>query len=850
MADWQPPDALPDLRRLDLIAIDTETSDEGLRADRGSAWPWRDGYVCGISVAWRDDSSIRSCYIPLRHPDTNNFDRESVARWLKDLWASAVRRVTMNGLYDYGWLRADFGLRMPPSEHLEEIGALATMVDENRRSYSLDALCAWRGLPGTDEAGLREPIEAQLGIKPGKRKNPPQAYIAQLPARFVGRYAEADATQTLALFENLNPILDQEGTRAAYRLECDLLPMCSEMRWRGIRIDVAAAERGRVILLQKRDAMFAELAEKLGQPVDMSDLAAVSWLADTCDRLGIEYPRTATGLPSFKAAPTGWLHRHPHWFPQLVHRARSYNKAAVDFLQQHVLGHAVNGRIYPEIHPHRSEDNGTKSFRFSYSSPPLQQMPSHDPEITALVRSVFLPEDAEFWATIDVSQQEFRLIVHRAAALGLAGAREAAERYHADRDTDFHAFVAEMTGLPRQIAKSANFAKAYGAGVAKFAATIGKPEPEALAIYARYDGALPFVHALSVSCQQQVGRQGFLQLYDGARRHFDEWAPRFIAWGFGTAAPCAIEEARRRVRDSSHPWFGEQLQRVGAYAAMNAMIQGDAARHTKLWMLACWREGIVPLLQMHDGLELSVAPPEQAERVAQLGRDAVSLQVPMQVEVKFGRHWADAKHCWAEMPEAEPIGPTVVYQPPPPIQATQLASLVTPRAADFVQLDGFVTFVAERHSIYRKRQAGLPPPWTDDPILRRWSFCNMYRHLDKTSAWIWENWILPHADDPYLGFAMLVARLVNRIDTLKALGYPVPWSPERFIEVMRSSPQGQTVRQCLRDPRVQGRFAAEICDAGRAYLHAGVGELGTVASSSRHDGGRIHPRAADLSRHG
>ena len=53
-ANWQIPRELPDLRRVGIISLDTETNDEGLRADRGSAWPWRDGYVCGISVAWRD----------------------------------------------------------------------------------------------------------------------------------------------------------------------------------------------------------------------------------------------------------------------------------------------------------------------------------------------------------------------------------------------------------------------------------------------------------------------------------------------------------------------------------------------------------------------------------------------------------------------------------------------------------------------------------------------------------------------------------------------------------------------------------------------------------------------------
>ena len=54
-------------------------------------------------------------------------------------------------------------------------------------------------------------------------------------------------------------------------------------------------------------------------------------------------------------------------------------------------------------------------------------------------------------------------------------------------------------------------------------------------------------------------------------------------------------------------------------------------------MRACWREGIVPLLQMHDGLELSVTTREQGELVARLGCEAVQLEVPMRVDLKFGR---------------------------------------------------------------------------------------------------------------------------------------------------------------------------------------------------------------------
>ena len=57
-------------------------------------WPWRGGHICGISVAWRDDSGIRGNYFPLRHPDSQNFERENVARWLKDLIAAGVKFTT------------------------------------------------------------------------------------------------------------------------------------------------------------------------------------------------------------------------------------------------------------------------------------------------------------------------------------------------------------------------------------------------------------------------------------------------------------------------------------------------------------------------------------------------------------------------------------------------------------------------------------------------------------------------------------------------------------------------------------------------------------------------------------
>lgn len=642
MSDWQPPTTLPDLRGA-LIAIDTETCDRRLGRDLGSGWPFADGYVCGVSVAYRVDGDVRAHYFPLAHPDTENLDPARVHDWLRDLITGGTRFITQNGIYDWGWL-GTAGVPMPPSEQLEEIGALATLVDENRKRYSLDALCEWRGIPGKDTSGLQAGA-ATLGL--GK-KDKPAAQIWRMPARFVGPYAEHDARATLLLYESLRPVLDAEGTHEAYRLEVDLLPMVHAMRKRGVRVDTGAAERARDLLIGKRDAVLAELTNKLGVNVTMAELNRGRWLATTFDAQGIKYPRTKKGNPSFTAGISGWMHKHEHWLPQAVAKADRYNKAAVDFLEGHILRHVVNGRVHAEIHPHRSDEGGTRSLRFSYSNPPLQQMAARDPEIAPLIRGCFLPEKGEIWCKPDISQQEFRFIVHYAQLLKLPRAQEAAERYRTDPDTDFHALVADMTGLPRDQAKATNFAKAFGAGPRKFAAMIGKPENEARAIYERYDAQLPFVKALSKICERTAAERGFLLLYDNARRHWTNFvAP--VAWAEG-AGPCDHAEALRRINDPAHPWFGRtKLSRVDTHKAMNALIQGSAARHTKLWMRACWREGITPLLQLHDCLDLSVVSPEVAERVAQLGCEAVKLEVPMKVDLAYGHTWADAKHAWADL---------------------------------------------------------------------------------------------------------------------------------------------------------------------------------------------------------
>jgi DNA polymerase I-like protein with 3'-5' exonuclease and polymerase domains len=174
-------------------------------------------------------------------------------------------------------------------------------------------------------------------------------------------------------------------------------------------------------------------------------------------------------------------------------------------------------------------------------------MSARDEELAPLIRGLFLPEEGELWAKTDASQQEFRLAVHYAAHHKVTKADVAVQRYLDNPDTDFHALTGQMTGLARKDAKNVNFAKIYGAGVNKFAVMIGKPLREAEAIYQQYDRELPFLRRLSEIYQGIARRQGYVTLYDGARRHFNQWAPGG-KWEKG-AGPCERAEAERRLAD-------------------------------------------------------------------------------------------------------------------------------------------------------------------------------------------------------------------------------------------------------------------------------------------------------------
>jgi hypothetical protein len=86
---------------------------------------------------------------------------------------------------------------------------------------------------------------------------------------------------------------------------------------------------------------------------------------------------------------------------------------------------------------------------------------------------------------------------------------------------------------------------------------------------------------------------------------------------------------------------------------------------------------------------------------------------------------------------------------------------------DSTHVAQFFAFMKARHDIYVARNKDRKPyPWTADPILQQFRFCNVYRELDTVTIWIRQHIREPFADHPHLWFMLAMARRINLPDTL------------------------------------------------------------------------------------
>lgn len=622
---WHPPvGPLPMLANID-IGLDTETRDNGLANDRGPGWVRRDGYICGVSVAWED----RAIYVPVRHPDTECRPIQEVIAWIEHLLRHC-RVHFFNVSYDMGWLQAE-GCTVWP-ERAEDGGTMAFITDENYSTYNLEDCCARAGIPGKDETLLRE-AAASLGIQP--KSGSIKHGIWRMPARFVGPYAEQDAASTLQLCKRTMPILEEEGTVDAYRTEMDLYPVTNAMRWRGIRVSTDEIEKSQKIVQRLEIETLEEVDTPWRRRCTIDDIRSPKKLAELFDAENLPYPRTPkTNEPSFQAQ---WLEQLEHPLGKKIRRARKLHDLWEKFLGTYILGFEHLGRIHAEIRQLRAV-----THRFSYSNPPLQQMPSRDEELAPLVRNAFLPEDGEQWLASDFKNQEPRLIIHfsylaqkhaRKYGISMGDIEGTVRYYREDPNPDFHTLGASLMGITRKAAKDYNQGLTYRMSAHKLAGHLNIAKDEAEDIWNMYHERIPYISGIAKYAQRVAQDRGYVRMIDGARRHYPLWQPKSNREAGGFAR---LDAAQRQ-------WPGQVLERAFAYQAGNAVTQGSAARQMKRAMVIVHNAGYKPLITLHDELGVSVSSPKMCEEIGELMCSAIKLVVPITVDLECGSSWGKAK---------------------------------------------------------------------------------------------------------------------------------------------------------------------------------------------------------------
>jgi DNA polymerase-1 len=262
--------------------------------------------------------------------------------------------------------------------------------------------------------------------------------------------------------------------------------------------------------------------------------------------------------------------------------------------------------------------------RLSSSDPNLQNIPIRT-ETGREIRSAFLPgRDDWLLLSADYSQIELRVLAHYSEDESLLAAFAAGEDIHSRVAGEvFGVPLAEVTRDQRRVAKTVNFGVIYGQTPFGLAKVLNITKDEAADFIERYFKRYPGVDRFMTGVLEQCTAQGYVTTLLGRRRSI------------------------RGVRV-----FAGGQRNLAARTAINTVIQGSAADLIKLAMISVHRrvKRELPqarmLLQIHDEL-LFETPPELRDALAELVRTEMAgvmqLRVPLGVDVKVGRNWAETE---------------------------------------------------------------------------------------------------------------------------------------------------------------------------------------------------------------
>ena len=592
-----------------LVAIDTETSAlDAMRAE-----------LAGICLALGPNDA---CYVPLGHGGTDMFAEapeqvplaEALARLKPLLESDAVLKVGQNIKYDINVI-ARVG---------ELVGgiALGPVDDTMIVSFCLDAGRQIEGIGGghgMDELSTRHLGHTTMTYKDicgaGRKAIP----FREVPLDRATRYAAEDADVTWRLHRLLRPRLaDEGGTRIYQRVDRPLIPVVAEMERNGIKVDrerLAGLSRefaGEVARIELEIHALAGQPFTIGSPKQLGDILF--------DKLGYKGGRKGkSGQYSTDQGILEGLAAQGAEMPTKVLEWRQLTKLRSTYTE--ALQAAINpatGRVHTSY-----SLVGAQTGRLSSNDPNLQNIPIRT-EIGRQIRDCFVAEPGNVLLAADYSQIELRLAAHMADVPALKEAFAAGEDIHARTATEMFGVVDRDT---RARAKTINFAILYGISRWGLGGRLGVGSDEAQAMIDRYFERFPGIQRYIVHTLEQVRERGYSETLFGRKT----WFPRI---------------------SSKNPTERQGSER----AAINAPIQGTSADIIKRAMVrmnpalaAARLPRVRMLLQVHDELvfelpeaDVAAAGPVIARVMADAAQPAVTLDVPLAIDIGSGISWGAA----------------------------------------------------------------------------------------------------------------------------------------------------------------------------------------------------------------
>jgi DNA polymerase-1 len=601
-------DLLRQLRKQKRFAIDLETT---------SLEPI-DAELVGVALNWQDGEAF---YVPVRGPEgERHLGAEQVLAELKPILEDPrIAKVNQNIKYDLMVLRS-LGVEMRGIAGDPMVADY--LLHAGERSHNLEDL-ARRYL---DHQVI--PITDLIGKKTRKQ---PQLRMDQVSTERVAQYAGEDADVAWRLTHLLEGQLDSdEQLRKLYDdLEVPLIEVLAEMELNGIRLDVPYLQQVGEEMGRTLQSIEKEIYELAGHEFNIGSLPQLRKVLFEELKLPVQKKTGVTGAASTDQESLEKLAALKHPGAALPRKILEHRQVAklkstyVDALPG--LVKARTGRAHTSFN-----QTVTATGRLSSTAPNLQNIPVRR-EMGQQIRRAFVPEPGWLLLTADYSQIELRLLAHFSADEQMCKAFA--------EDRDIHGTVAaqifgvpesEVTPEQRRMAKTVNFGVIYGISAQGLATRLGLTKEQGAAFIKSYFARYPRVEAYQANLLKECRRTGIVKTILGRRRTFD----------------------RTAIRDNSRP----QDRNTAEREAINMEVQGSAADLIKLAMLNVLRklkeDGYRArlLLQIHDELVLE-APPDELPRLAEMVRRemtepvraALSLRVPLRVDLSAGPNWLDVE---------------------------------------------------------------------------------------------------------------------------------------------------------------------------------------------------------------